>query len=224
MNQKILVIEDDKEICEMVVEFLAKSDYEMISAHHGVEGLKLMKTCMPNLVILDIMLPYKSGDEVLREIRQFSDVPVIIISAKEMIQTKVDLFKLGADDYLTKPFDLNELRARIEVILNRYNKVSHEPKVLIFKELKMDLDKKQVFVNESSIILTVKEFELLRLMMLYPDKVYSKQNLYESIWNETYGYHDNAINTHISNVRKKIKEYSTEDYIKTIWGMGYKLT
>lgn len=220
---KILIIEDDKEICHMISQYLIKNGYDTLQANDGINGLTLVKTYAPNLIILDIMLPYKSGDEVLKEIRLFSDVPVIIVSAKELIQTKVDLLKLGADDYMTKPFDLAELLARIEVNIKRFSKFTQTSKQLIYQDIELNVDLKEATVNQTLLSLTPKEFDILEMMMQNPQKVFSKQNLYQSVWNETYTYDDNTINTHMSNIRKKLKEHSDSDYIETVWGMGYKL-
>lgn len=220
---KILIIEDDKEICHMISQYLIKNGYDTLQANDGINGLTLVKTYAPNLIILDIMLPYKSGDEVLKEIRLFSDVPVIIVSAKELIQTKVDLLKLGADDYMTKPFDLAELLARIEVNIKRFSKFTQTSKQLIYQDIELNVDLKEVKINQILLSLTPKEFDILEMMMQNPQKVFSKQNLYQSVWNETYTYDDNTINTHMSNIRKKLKEHSDSDYIETVWGMGYRL-
>ena len=122
MKNKILIIEDDIEISDMLNDYLSKNNYDTSIARDGINGIKIAKENNPDLIILDIMLPYKSGDEVLREVRKFSDAPVIILSAKESIQMKVDLLKIGADDYVVKPFDLSELLARIETNLKRYVK------------------------------------------------------------------------------------------------------
>ncbi|MGL4335267.1 MAG: response regulator transcription factor [Turicibacter sp.] len=220
---KILIIEDDKEISHMISQYLIKNGYDTFQANDGMTGLTLVKTYSPTLIILDIMLPYKSGDEVLKEIRLFSDVPVIIVSAKEMIQTKVDLLKLGADDYMTKPFDLAELHARIEVNIKRFSKFNPTSKILIYQDIELNVDFKEVTLNHALIPLTPKEFDILEMMMKNPQKVFSKQNLYQTVWNESYSYDDNTINTHMSNIRKKLKEHSDVDYIETVWGMGYKL-
>ena len=165
------------------------------------------------------MLPYKSGDEVLKEIRVFSNAPVIILSAKESVQMKVDLFKIGADDYVVKPFDLSEILARIETNLKRYVKSFSQITTYNYKNLTLNYDLKEVLVGEEVIKLTSKELEILYLFMKYPNKVFSKKNLYESVWEDAYAYDNDTINTHISNIRKKINI----DLIETVWGMGYKL-
>lgn len=219
MKTKILIIEDDTEIANMISDYLCKNNYDAYIAQNGLTGLKLAKEIMPELIVLDIMLPYKSGDEVLREIRVLSDVPIIVVSAKESVQMKVDVLKAGADDYVVKPFDLSELLARIERNLKRYGKLVNEQLLYSYKNITLNYDLKEVWVDGSSIKLTSKEFEILYLFIKYPSKVFSKKNLYEAVWGEVYAYDNDTINTHVSNIRKK----TNSDLIETVWGMGYKL-
>lgn len=219
MKNKILIIEDDIEISHMLNDYLSKNNYDTSIARDGINGIKIAKENNPDLIILDIMLPYKSGDEVLREVRKFSDAPVIILSAKESIQMKVDLLKIGADDYVVKPFDLSELLARIETNLKRYVKSFNQKIIYNYKNITLNYDLKEVLVDEDIIRLTSKEFEILYLLIKYPNKVFSKKNLYEAVWEDMYTYDNDTINTHISNIRKKINI----DLIETVWGMGYKL-
>ena len=208
MKNKILIIEDDIEISDMLNDYLSKNNYDTSIARDGINGIKIAKENNPDLIILDIMLPYKSGDEVLREVRKFSDAPVIILSAKESIQMKVDLLKIGADDYVVKPFDLSELLARIETNLKRYVKSFNQKIIYNYKNITLNYDLKEVLVDED-----------LYLLIKYPNKVFSKKNLYEAVWEDMYTYDNDTINTHISNIRKKINI----DLIETVWGMGYKL-
>lgn len=219
MNNKILIIEDDIEISNMLDSYISKNNYDTYVARDGITGVKLAKEKTPDLIVLDIMLPYKSGDEVLKEIRVFSNAPVIILSAKESVQMKVDLFKIGADDYVVKPFDLSELLARIETNLKRYVKSFNQKIIYNYKNITLNYDLKEVLVDEDIIRLTSKEFEILYLLIKYPNKVFSKKNLYEAVWEDMYTYDNDTINTHISNIRKKINI----DLIETVWGMGYKL-
>lgn len=204
MKNKILIIEDDIEISDMLNDYLSKNNYDTSIARDGINGIKIAKENNPDLIILDIMLPYKSGDEVLREVRKFSDAPVIILSAKESIQMKVDLLKIGADDYVVKPFDLSELLARIETNLKRYVKSFNQKIIYNYKNITLNYDLKEVLVDEDIIRLTSKEFEILYLLIKYPNKVLSKKNLYEAVWEDMYTYDNDTINTHISNIRKKL--------------------
>lgn len=177
-----------------------------------------------DLVLLDIMLPYKSGDSVLADIRKQSTVPVIIISAKGTTQNKVDLLRLGADDYITKPFDMEEALARIESNLRRIQFQMKPQRQLQYKNLILDVEKNTVHLAGQELMLTAKEYGILELLLKYPDKVFSKANLFQSIWNTEYLSEDNTLNVHISNLRNKMKSVSPdEEYIDTVWGIGYRL-
>ncbi|MBE6089122.1 MAG: response regulator transcription factor [Clostridium beijerinckii] len=225
MQQRISIIEDDLEICNLLKEFLKESGYEIKICNTGIDGMRELRTLTYDLVILDLMLPYKSGDEILRELRSFSNIPVIVLSAKDMVHTKVDLLRLGADDYVTKPFDLNEILARVESNLRRCSSDSNIKKsILIYKDIELNDEEKKVTVNGNTLVLTSKEYNILVLLLSHPQKVFSKANLFESIWNEDYLSEDNTLNVHISNIRNKLKcANPNEEYIETIWGMGYKL-
>ncbi len=225
---KILVVEDDNEINCLICNYLSENKYETLSAQNGLEALRIIRGEKDlALVILDLMLPFQSGDTVLRRVREFSDVPVIIVSAKSMVQSKVDAIRMGADDYITKPFDLDELLARIEAVLRRSgNKNLPDPDKnrLSYKKLTLDRNGKTAYVDGKALSLTGKEYSILELMLLNPTKLFSKSNLFESIWNEPYFKEDATVKVHMSNIRNKIKRYDdTEEYIETVWGMGYKL-
>ena len=222
--EKILIIEDNKDVNLLLKETLISEGYEVISAFDGLEGTKLAKSSEFNLILLDIMLPYKSGDEILKEIRTWGDVPVIILSAKDMVGTKIDLLKLGADDYITKPFDLGEVAARVAVQLRRAHKQMKEAEVLSYKDLVVEKGDKRVTVNGQEVELTAKEYSMLELLLNNPNKVFSKANIYEAVWNEEYLGDDNAVKTHMSNLRSKLKKVNAEaEYIETVWGLGYRL-
>lgn len=230
---KILVIEDDKEINRLICEYLASVGYEMCSESNGMAGLNAIKRMDDiDLVLLDLMLPLKSGDMVLSAIREFSSVPVIVLSAKDTVQTKIELIKMGADDYITKPFDLDEVAVRIESVLKRYNFVPKNvekaglkdvEKELKYKKMVIDTDLAVITVNGNELELTTKEYAILKLMLSNPTKLFSKANLYESVWNDTYFAEDNTLKVHMSNIRNKIKKFDEDEYIETVWGMGYKL-
>ena len=221
---KILIIEDNKDVNLMLAEVLNSEGYQVKSVYNGVEGMNEANTGEYDLILLDIMLPYKSGDEILKEVRTFSDVPVIIISAKDIVGTKIDLLKLGADDYITKPFDLGEVVARVATNLRRSHKQEKVNCVLTYKDMKLDTNTKHVTVNEIELDLTAKEYLIAQLLMQNSGKVFSKANIYESIWKEEYLGDDNAVKTHISNLRNKIKNANpNEEYVETVWGLGYRL-
>lgn len=224
---KILIAEDDKEINRLLSEFLRNQGYNIVSAFNGLEANSILQQAEDiSLVLLDLMLPYKSGDMILSELRQTSDKPVIIISAKDAVRTKIELIHMGADDYITKPFDLDEIFVRIEAVLRRVGRMpdDNSNKILEHKDLVMDCDSKTVTVNKNILVLTGKEYAILYLMLKNKTKLFSKANLFESVWNEPYFNSDNTLKVHMSNLRNKIKQYAPDDeYIETVWGMGYRL-
>ena len=220
----ILIIEDSKDVNLMLAETLIDVGYKVKSVFTGIDGIAEIKNQEYDLILLDIMLPYKSGDEILKEMRQFSQTPVIIISAKDMVGTKIDFLKLGADDFITKPFDLGEVVARIESNLRRYHNQIQEIRVFKYKDLVLDDNAKSVSVNGSSTELTAKEYMILELLLKNHGKVFTKSSLYESIWKDEYFEDDNTVKTHISNLRNKLKKSNpNEEYIETVWGLGYRL-
>ncbi|MDY2737257.1 response regulator transcription factor [Intestinibacter sp.] len=223
--ENILIIEDNQDVNLMLSQAIKEAGYNVKSSFTGTDGLNEIKTNSYNLILLDIMLPYKSGDQILREVREFSSVPIIIISAKDMISTKIDLLKLGADDYITKPFDLGEVVARVESNLRRYSISVAEPNtVFTYKDITLNTNTKEVKINGNTLDLTAKEYMILELLIKNQNKVFSKANIYESIWNEEYIGDDNAIKTHLSNLRSKLKKSNPdENYIETVWGLGYRL-
>ena len=177
-----------------------------------------------DLIILDIMLPYRSGDIILSDVRKKFTIPVIIISAKETTQNKIDLLRLGADDYITKPFDMEEVLARIESNLRRVQFQNSQTECLQYNNLTLDLEKNTAFLNGIELSLTAKEFGILELLMKYPDKVFSKSNLFQSVWDTEYIAEDNTLNVHISNLRNKLKAICSDtEFIDTVWGIGYRL-
>lgn len=221
---KILIIEDNRDINLMLAEALLEEKYEVKSVYNGIEGIKEAKENNYDLILLDIMLPYKSGDQVLKEIREFSENPVIVISAKDIIGTKIDLLNLGADDYITKPFDLGEVIARVATNLRRLHKTVQTEKQLQYRDMILDSNTKRISVNGIELELTAKEYMILEMLIREKGKVFSKSNLYESIWQEEYLGDDNAVKTHMSNLRSKLKKANEkEEYIETVWGLGYRL-
>lgn len=221
---KVLIIEDSKDVNLLLAETLKDEGYEIQSVFDGLSAVNEIKSKRYNIILLDIMLPYRSGDEILKEIRTFSDVPVIIISAKDIVGTKIDLLRLGADDYITKPFDLGEVSARVACQLRRAHGEKKVDLTLTYKDIILDLNTKLATVNGDELILTAKEYCMLELLLDNRGKVFSKANIYETIWNEEYFGDDNAVKTHMSNLRNKLKKINAkEEYIETVWGIGYRL-
>ena len=220
----ILIVEDQKDVNAMLAQILKQAGYQIQSEYTGTDAINAIKTKEFELVLLDIMLPYKSGDEVLREMRTFTDTPVIVISEKDMVGTKIDLLKLGADDYITKPFDLGEVVARVESLLRRTRRKENKDKPFTYKDITLDSATKRVSIGEKELDLTAKEYKILELLITNLGRVFTKANLYEIVWEDEYFEDDNAVKTHISNLRSKLKKANpNNDYIETVWGLGYRL-
>ncbi|SHI71464.1 DNA-binding response regulator, OmpR family, contains REC and winged-helix (wHTH) domain [Clostridium cavendishii DSM 21758] len=225
-NKNILIVEDDNDINKMLATLIRKNDYNAVQAYSGTEAMLQIEHNEFDLVLLDLMLPGITGEELLENIRKTKEMPIIVISAKIHKDDKVNLLKLGADDYITKPFDIDEVWARIYSNLRRYTKFNNTTikKTLTFKDIILNKETKEVYVNNKKVIFTAREFKILELFLSYPKKVFSKENLFETIWDEEYLGDDNTVNVHMSNVRSKLqKANKEEEYIETIWGMGYKL-
>lgn len=222
MRAKIAVIEDDREINRILTGLLEKNGYQVVTAYDGGRASIMMREERPDLILMDLMLPYKDGETIIAEFREYSHTPVIVISAKSMMETKLEVLRLGADDYIIKPFDLDEVLVRVEVMLRR--SMSAQPNtVLACGGLRFFTDENRVEYNGKPIQLTAKELMLLKKFMESPQRVYTKAELYESVWNDTYYYEDNTINVHVSNLRSKLKKASGKDHIETVWGIGYRL-
>ncbi len=235
MGAKILIVEDDNYINNMIRDALEKEGYDCIQAFSGTEGLLLMKEG-PELVILDLMLPGKNGAEVINEIKAGSPVPVIVVSAKDSVDSKIELLRLGADDYLTKPFDIKELAVRVEVRLRRSREVGvggqenaeavscdSEHNVYRYKGIVLDTDGFTMTVDGTPVSLTKHEFRILELFIKNPTRAFTKQFIYEYVWDDSYLGEDKTINVHICNIRKKLKTVTQTEYIDTVWGIGFKL-
>lgn len=225
---KLLLVEDDKEIREMLMEFLQMEGFEVHSSSDGEQAVKAFVSGSYDLVILDLMLPKISGLEVMKRIRQESVVPIIILSAKDTESDKIFGLGLGADDYITKPFSLTEVLARVKANLRRTNQYSSGGEAasacLCLGDLEMDLESHTVHKNGQAVDLTAKEYEILRLLLSNPKKVYTKAQLYSFIWQDDYLGDENAVNVHISRLRTKIEDDPRKPkYILTVWGIGYKL-
>ena len=220
----ILVVEDEVRLADTLAHMLKTQKFNCDVVYDGADGLAYGETGIYDCILLDIMLPYRSGDTILADIRKFSTVPVIVISAKETTQNKIDLLRLGADDYITKPFDMEEVLARIESNLRRLQFQNSTPSSLKCNDLVLDLDGNRAMLQGAELPLTAKEFAILELLMKYPDKIFSKANLFQSVWNTEYISEDNTLNVHISNLRNKMKAICPDkEFIDTVWGIGYRL-
>lgn len=221
--RKILIIEDDADINDIISEALTKAGYTCTQAYSGTEALLYLDKETYVLAVMDLMLPGLPGEKLLPKLKEMQQIPVIVVSAKDSLDSKVSLLTEGAEDYLTKPFELEELVARVGVQIRRFTKDNNrESHLLKYKDLTLNLDTFTAAVKDTEIILTKQEFKILELLLSHPNKVYSKQDIYDYAWDDIYIGEDKTINVHISNIRKKIKSV-TEEYIETVWGIGFRL-
>jgi DNA-binding response OmpR family regulator len=226
---KILLVEDDVEISEMLKNFLMTENFEVVTAYDGESACEKFFVDEYSIVLLDLMIPKISGMEVMKTIRVSSTVPIMILSAKDTDSDKTLGLGLGADDYVTKPFSVTEVLARIKANIRRNTQytaavAAEEEEILTKGELVLNLNAYSVMKNGKKVELTAKEFEILKLLMKNPKKVYTKEQLYSQIWNDAYMGDENAVNVHISRLRNKIEDNPRDpDYVVTVWGIGYKL-
>lgn len=220
---KILVVEDDSFINQMLCELLSQNNYDCTAAFSGTEAVLNFKMSKFDLVLLDLMLPGKSGLEVLSEIRAINSTPVIALTAVGDKETIVEILKNGADDFITKPFDNDVLLARIEVQLRR-NLAKLEEVNLTYKDIVLKTDEFEAELGGRPAGLSKREYEILKLLMSHPKKVFTKNNLYESVWGDEFIGDDNTINVHISNLRAKLSRLNPDgEYIQTVWGIGFRM-
>lgn len=230
---KILIADDEEEIVELISLYLESDGYEIFKAGDGLEALDILNNNLVDLAVLDIMMPKLNGYYLVKKIREKFNIPIIMLSAKSEYSDKILGLELGADDYVTKPFNPLELSARIKAQLRRYYDLNKDDKNALeldkdryieIGELKLDKVTCSVYKNEKEIILTSKEYKILFLLMKSSGRVYTKKQIFEYVWEENFYGDDNAIMVHISNLREKIEDNSKEPiYIKTIRGLGYKL-
>ncbi|WP_138159013.1 response regulator transcription factor [Peptoniphilus catoniae] len=223
--ERILVIEDDTDINRLLVNIL-NNKYKVDSAYTAREGLLELKINSYDLILLDLILPNMTGEEFIREVRDKNDAPIIVISAKISVDTKVNVLNLGADAFIAKPFDNKEVIAQVEATIRRYKKSKDKNKksyTLEKENLKIDTENMTASIDDKVLKLTSIEFKILKTLMENPNKIFSKENLYTSVWDDEYIYAADTVNSHISNIRNKIKKFTDRDYIETIWGMGYRI-
>lgn len=225
---KLLLVEDDLEISEMLKSFLSTENFEVVVAHDGKEACELFTQTLFDIVLLDLMIPKINGMDVMQQIRKHSIVPIIIMSAKDTDSDITLGLGLGADDYITKPFSVTQVLARIKANLRRtqqYTTTSVITQTLLTcGELTMNLDDYSVWKNKNKVELTAKEFEILKLLLQNPKKVYTKEQIYSVVWKDAYLGDENAVNVHISRLRNKVEDNPrSPKYILTVWGIGYKL-
>lgn len=215
----ILVVEDDSAINDLLAEILLRNGFEAVQAYSGTEAKLLLSQNTFSLILLDLMLPGLTGEELLPLVRLKSNTPVIVLSAKETPQDKINALRIGADDYMTKPFDEGELLARIGANLRRAGGAPSGNTALQHKDLELNRESRHISVDGKPVSLTAREFDILELLMSNPSKVFTKANLYRSVWNDEFLGDDNTVNVHISKIRSKLGG----DYIQTVWGIGFKM-
>lgn len=226
---RILLVEDDKKIGDMVYDYLTSELYEVEHILNGWDAIKTFKKKEVDLVLLDLMLPDCSGMEVIKAIRKISTVPIIIVTAKNSDVDKTLGLNLGADDYVTKPFSLIELSARIKANIRRATKYmikeSTEDDIIKFKDLEINISQHNVRRKDVILNLTYTEFEILKLLVSNLGRAFSKEQIYNIIWKETYYGNENVLNSHMNRLRNKLREGDADsnEYIKTLWGIGYKM-
>ena len=225
VKQKILIVDDDANIAELISLYLLKECYDTKIVEDGESALHEFKTYQPNLILLDLMLPKMNGLEVCQQIREFSDVPIIMLTAKGEDMDKILGLEYGADDYITKPFNILEVKARIKAIMRRAGKNATQEtkaKVVEVGELRLDCEGRRVFIGTREINLTAKEFDVLELLVFNPNKVYSRENLLNIVWGYEYPGDVRTVDVHIRRLREKIESNPSEPkYVHTKWGVGY---
>ena len=223
MAKTILIIEDETAIQNIVRAFLEDAGYTVYSAGDGLEGIETFRRCNPDLVLLDLMLPVMDGWAVCKTIRSESQTPIIMLTAKGETTDKVNGLRSGADDYITKPFEMKEVLARIEAVLRRSgNSVEKKPNKLVFDRLIIDMDAFELTVNGKKIDTPPKEMELLFHLASSPNRVYTRNQLLDEVWGFDYFGDSRTVDVHIKRLREKLEGVSDQWSLKTVWGVGYK--
>ena len=224
MAISVLIVEDDKNIAELLQIYLQKEGYAVTLAADGGQGLALFRSTKPDLVLLDVMMPVMDGWTVCRTIRSESQVPVIMLTAKSETDDKVTGLKAGADDYITKPFEMKEVLARIEAVLRRSGSVAAETKArrLTFDRLIIDMDAFELTVDSRKVDIPPKEMELLFYLASSPNRVYTRNQLLDEVWGFDYFGDSRTVDVHVKRLREKLEGISDQWSLKTVWGVGYK--
>lgn len=224
MQYKILIVDDDENICELLNLYLKKDGFETVMAFDGMQAVEYAEKSSPDLVLLDIMLPKLDGWQVCREIRKNSDVPIIMLTAKGETFDKILGLELGADDYITKPFDTKEVIARIRAVLRRSNDKENQQdiKEVRFDKLIINLTNYELTVNDKRIDTPPKELELLFHLASNPNRVYTRDQLLDEVWGFDYYGDSRTVDVHVKRLREKLEDVSEKWSLKTVWGVGYK--
>lgn len=225
-NEKILVVDDEEHILELISFNLTNNGYKVIKTNNGIDAVRLAIEEKPKLILLDLMIPGKDGYDVCREVRSNSEIrniPIIMLTAKSEELDKILGLELGADDYITKPFSVRELLARVKAVLRRFSVVEPESSVLVFGNLKADFEKREIHVKDKKLDLTLKEFELLEILIRNKGKILTRDTLLDKIWGYEYIGETRTVDVHIRYLRKKVEEDDKNPkLIETIRGVGYR--
>ena len=225
-NEKILVVDDEEHIAELIRYNLTSNGYKVITANNGIDAVKIAIEEKPNLILLDLMIPGKDGYDVCKDVRSNSEIrntPIIMLTAKSEEFDKILGLELGADDYMTKPFSVRELLARVKAVLRRFSISEPESNVLVFGNLTADFDKREILVNDKKLDLTLKEFELLEILIRNKGKILTRDTLLDKIWGYEYIGETRTVDVHIRYLRKKIEvDDKNPKLIETIRGVGYR--
>lgn len=221
MEKTILIVEDDANIRELLHLYLEQEGYHIESAQDGVEGLRVFRRVHPDLVLLDLMMPVMDGTQMIRELRTFSKTPVIVLTAKGEVLDKVTLLELGADDYITKPFEMREVIARVRAVLRRMDKSGGAHK-LVFDNLIVDKQSYNIIVKGQKLEIPPKEIELLYFLASSPNRVFTRAQLLDDVWGFDYFGDTRTVDVHVKRLREKLQGVSDQWEISTVWGVGYK--
>lgn len=226
MKNTVLIADDEEKICQIVKKYLERESFKVIECSNGLKAIEEFKKGNPDLVVLDIMMPGADGWEVCRELRKISDVPIIMLTAREDEVDRILGLEMGADDYVVKPFSPRELVARVKAVLRRaVDKKSPEDKknVLSYEGVTINLDTRQVIINGKNVALTPKEFDILYILASSPGRIFSREKILESVWGYNYLGDARTVDTHINRLREKLSKANKEvSYVNTVWGVGYK--
>ena len=225
-KETVLVVDDDREIVGAIAILLEKEGYRVIRAYNGMEALDRVMDPAVQLLLIDVMMPRLDGLSAVMRIRDRRNLPIIVLSAKAGLEDRVNVLRLGADDFIPKPFDNAEVLARVEAQLRRYKQFSGGGGSAVLTHGDLTLDRESVTVTAAGkpVTVTAREFDILTLLMEHPKKVFTREQLYEQVWGGEYMGDDNTVNVHISNLRAKLAKASPAEYIKTVWGIGFKMS
>lgn len=226
MASTVLIVEDDTDTAKLVGLYLQRDGHKVLNAHDGKEGLRLARSARPDLVVLDLLLPKLNGSEVCRRLRQESEVPIVMVTARVEEEDRLHGLELGADDYVTKPFSPRELAARIRAVLRRAakNEVENGQEAITHSGVTVDVQRRAVFVDGRKVPLTPTEFGILELLIQEPERTFSRELIIDRVFGFDFQGFDRTVDAHIANIRRKIRPLEGSDHIQTVYGVGYRFS